>query len=269
MAKGKPPAFMFYPDSWLSSTDIMLMSPSEEGAFLRLLCHAWMAPDCGLPIGDDELSALSRLGRSWGKSACKIRHKFEERDGRLFNTRLLEERRKQLEWSRKSAEGGRTKGRAKVNHPSTTLQPPLQNGCGLVGETLQPNGNHLPPHAYARVEREKAVNKESLPLGGGSGKPSWENVNETLKWVKQEFPGDVNDFSETQLFIAVMETDEDLRLIRLNLPLWKLTPKWKDGYFPSFKNFISERVFKLTPKNTDKNGSRSKQQQMADLYDRS
>src|SRR5882724_7261741 len=186
MAKGKPPAFMFYPDSWLSSTDIMLMSPSEEGAFLRLLCHAWMAPDCGLPISDDELSALSRLGRAWSKSAAKIRNKFQEKDGRLFNLRLLEERRKQLEWSRKSAEGGRTKGQPKVNHHSTTLQPPLQNGCGLVGVQEQPNGNHLPPRAYARVERENVVNKESLPLAAALPKPSWEKVNETWKWVKTE-----------------------------------------------------------------------------------
>jgi len=34
----KRPAFQFYPDSWLSSMDITLMTIAEEGAYHRLLC---------------------------------------------------------------------------------------------------------------------------------------------------------------------------------------------------------------------------------------
>ncbi len=31
--RGKAPSFPFYPDAWLSSTDISLMTPAEEGAY--------------------------------------------------------------------------------------------------------------------------------------------------------------------------------------------------------------------------------------------
>jgi hypothetical protein len=35
----KRPAFQFYPSDWLASMAIMLMTPAEEGAYVRLLCH--------------------------------------------------------------------------------------------------------------------------------------------------------------------------------------------------------------------------------------
>ncbi len=42
---------------------------AEEGASIRLLCNAWMVPDCGLP---------------GIKSGPKLRQKFDGIDGRLF-----------------------------------------------------------------------------------------------------------------------------------------------------------------------------------------
>ena len=38
---GKSPAFQFYPNDWLSSPRITMMSPAEEGAYIRLLCYDW------------------------------------------------------------------------------------------------------------------------------------------------------------------------------------------------------------------------------------
>ena len=83
MPKEKSPAFQFYPADWLSSTAISLMTPAEEGAYLRLLCHAWMDPMCSLPDDDAQLAILSRLGPHWKHASLKIRAKFEVVDGRL------------------------------------------------------------------------------------------------------------------------------------------------------------------------------------------
>lgn len=102
----KSPAFQFYPDSWLSSADVSLMTPSEEGAYIRLLCHSWLQDDCGLPDDDDCLAVLSRLGRKWTKSAPKIRAKFQAEGGRLYNLRLVQERLKQRERRLKASEAG-------------------------------------------------------------------------------------------------------------------------------------------------------------------
>lgn len=141
MAKGKPPAFQFYPDSWLSSSAITLMTPAEEGAFIRLLCVAWMEPDCGLPDDDEALAVLSRLGSHWeGKSSNRIRRKFDAIGGRLFNPRLIEERQKQIEWARKSSLAGKKSGEVR-NQTRTKDEPPFDPGSHLVGVDGEPNGN--------------------------------------------------------------------------------------------------------------------------------
>lgn len=109
----KSPAFQFYANDWLSSTQITLMTPAQEGAYIRLLCHAWNDPDCSIPDDDEQLARLSRLGDDWTKGAAiRVRACFEPHPhipGRMVNRRLLEEREKQAAWSKKSKEGG-TKG---------------------------------------------------------------------------------------------------------------------------------------------------------------
>lgn len=78
----------FLVSDWLSSTRIATMSPAQEGAFLRLLLHAWGDPDCTLPDDDDELAALSRLGSDWKRCGAKVKACFvsdQERPGRIYN----------------------------------------------------------------------------------------------------------------------------------------------------------------------------------------
>lgn len=131
------PAFQFYPNDWLGSTNIMLMSPAEEGAYIRLLAIAWNSPDCGLPDDDSQLSVLSRLGEGWFNGAsAKVRACFFSRNNRLYNSRLLQEKKKQDEWRKKSRGGGIQSGKArrlKAKKPEGWLK----GGSQMV----EPNGN--------------------------------------------------------------------------------------------------------------------------------
>ncbi len=103
----RSPAFQFYTDDWLGSTNIMLMTPAQEGAYIRLLAIEWNDKDCSLPDDDEKLAVLSRLGKGWFKGGSEaIRKCFFEKNGKLYNKRLLIERKKQKEWSRKSKKGG-------------------------------------------------------------------------------------------------------------------------------------------------------------------
>ncbi len=95
--------------------------------------------------------------------------------------------------------------------------------------------------------------------------PAWDLVNEAWKWFKAEFPSEVNDFVDLQLFIAVMETEADLAALRMNLPLWKQSHKWIDGCIHSSKTFLSERIFKITPKIREP--TKNKQQISSDQWD--
>lgn len=145
----KSPAFQFYPDSWLSSLSITLMTPAEEGAYIRLLCHAWMSSDCGLPADSDSLKVLSRLGVGWIKSETKLRSQFVQEGDRLFNHRLLLERTKQQVWRDKSSKGGKKSG-------ATRSQPESKGGSLLVDDCLQPNSNTSSPSSSSVKSIEPA-----------------------------------------------------------------------------------------------------------------
>ena len=104
--KAKSPAFSMYASDWLGSTRIHLMTPAQEGAYFRLLCHAWNDPDCSLPDDDAALAVLSRLGDEWQNGASVlIRKCFETHpkiEQRLHNPRLTDERIKQRKRARKA-----------------------------------------------------------------------------------------------------------------------------------------------------------------------
>jgi uncharacterized protein YdaU (DUF1376 family) len=107
-------AFLFFVEDWLSSTAVDLMTADEERGFLRLLLHSWKTPDCGLPNDDRILAHLSKLGKLWhGKSGAAVRAEFIERDGRLFNERLLRERQNQISKRRARSSAGKAGAKAR------------------------------------------------------------------------------------------------------------------------------------------------------------
>lgn len=98
-------AFLFYFDDWLGSDAVNEMDGDEECGYLRLLVYAWKQPDCGLPNNPKLLAQKSLLNEQWDlptkdeeyryhageTSGQKILKNFVERDGRLYNERLLKE----------------------------------------------------------------------------------------------------------------------------------------------------------------------------------
>jgi uncharacterized protein YdaU (DUF1376 family) len=139
--KTKSPAFQFYPDAWLSSRDVNLMSIAEEGAYHRLLCWAWLDPECGLPDEDKQLAQLSRLGRFWNRSAAIIRAKFRAEGGRLFNDRLLQERKKQESWREKSSDAGKKSANQRSTKPQPNANQYDNQTPTNVQSKGQPKGN--------------------------------------------------------------------------------------------------------------------------------
>lgn len=102
-------AFFFYVDDWLSSSRIVLMDADEERGYLRLLLHSWKQPDCGLPADPATLAALAKipLGKWKRIHGQKILACFFERDGRIYNERLLRERQYQEDYHKNRASAGR------------------------------------------------------------------------------------------------------------------------------------------------------------------
>jgi len=124
------------------------MTPEQEGAYIRLLSYAWLQDDCGLPDDDNVLSQLSRLGEGWfNGGSTVVRECFIKKGNRLYNKRLLSERKKQAEWREKSKQGGIKSGKSRRdkkidNEPnakggSLLVEPNAKGGSLLV----EPNAN--------------------------------------------------------------------------------------------------------------------------------
>lgn len=169
------PAFQFYPGDWLSSLKIQLMTPAEEGAYIRLLAYAWQAEDCGLPDDDLQLSVLSRLGEGWfNGSSQRLKANFFSKRERLYNARLLQERKKQEEWRRKSRDGGIKSGkirRLKDKEPEGWLK----GGSDLV----EPKGNSSSSVFSLQSSSSSSVSKEKE-------KPSITPLTRTDKLTKED-----------------------------------------------------------------------------------
>lgn len=149
------PWFPFFPEKWISSDDIALMSIAEEGAYHRLLCREWMEPDCGLPDDDSKLAILSKLGRGWVKSAPLIRSKFTPRDGRLFNEKLLGIWREQQAKSQKAKTNGERGGRP-PNKPDGSV---LETGR-LSNQKPRETGSEPEGSLRASSSRSSSVSRE-------------------------------------------------------------------------------------------------------------
>lgn len=137
----KSPAFQFYPKDWLSSLKISLMTPAEEGAYIRLLCYCWDDADCSIPDNDEILAKMSRLNEGWFKGGSTVVRKcFNQhptKPGFLTNERLMKEREKQKKWSEKSHEGGKKSGEVRRIAASLKSQSKTKGGSQMV----EPNGN--------------------------------------------------------------------------------------------------------------------------------
>ena len=51
-----------------------------------------------------------------------------------------------------------------------------------------------------------------------------------------------------RLLLSIIEAPEDEALLRANLPLWKATRRWREGYAPTAENFLSKRMWTQPPK---------------------
>jgi len=145
------------------------MSLQERGAYIDLLCHAWM--DAGIPDDDAEIARLLQISaRTWRKLGGRVKPMFGiVRDGKLRNARQEEERAKQQLWREKSARGGRQPPKQTV----TTQQPNGNHPSIVLASTQQPNSNTAVcslPSAFASAIHTPLPPAESTALGERAGR---------------------------------------------------------------------------------------------------
>lgn len=168
----KAPAFQFYPADWLSSPRVILMTPEQEGAYLRLLCYDWSGD--GIPDQDQSLAALSRLGEGWFKGAselvkgCFIPH--PTKPGFITNERLQKERNKQKEWRDKSREGGIRSAESRRKRSSKGGSRVVQPNAN---RTVEPKVNSI--SSSSSSELKKVADAPTLPFASERFAEVWED----------------------------------------------------------------------------------------------
>lgn len=152
MAKGKDPAFLFYPGDWLGGT--MGMTFEEKGAYFELLVLQWHSGR----IASD--AAIRLVGETlW----YKLMHKFEADGGGFFNKRLESEKIKRRKHAEKQSDNAKKRW-------NQSQSGGIANAMPLENENINENIN---------LFKDGVVGE-----GGWSKKPGKEMIEMDLDEVK-------------------------------------------------------------------------------------
>lgn len=136
------PAFQFYPADYLSDANVDMMTLAEQGAYMRLLCHAWKSTVVGrLPNEPETLALLSRAGKDWSSMAPAILRAFKTtEDGKMiYSKRLIEEWKKQQAFRQQRVMAGKRSASIR----STTVQRPFNEKPTSIPTLVERDGNSL------------------------------------------------------------------------------------------------------------------------------
>ena len=174
--KGRPsPQFSFYPDDFLSSKYVLLMTSYEERGYMRLLMHMWNTPGCRLENNPNSLAQWSLLGKKWfNGSGKKILQCFFLRGRFWYNKRLKKEWDKQWSWKDKCSKAGRESGKIRRQNNLQTNYPSKDSSTTLEGRG-ELNANFPIPIPIPNKKEERRKKKESFPSDFQSKKNEVQN----------------------------------------------------------------------------------------------
>jgi uncharacterized protein YdaU (DUF1376 family) len=132
--------FPFYPDDWISSPKVMMMTMEQRGIYITLLAHAWNFPGGSLP---DDMSILQRFCHGARKvniqhvlDICFVRRSDVGGDVTWTNPRLLHERSRAIAKHQNVSEASKIRENIKKE---ITILP---KSCHNRGHNQNQNQNH-------------------------------------------------------------------------------------------------------------------------------
>jgi uncharacterized protein YdaU (DUF1376 family) len=218
------PAFQFYPKDFLTSAHVVSMSLTERGAYIVLLSHCWL--DVGLPNDPIKLSRmcglpLKQFVRMWTNSP--LQDCFYEKEGRLFNHRLDEERRKQAKYRKQQKDNAEKRWHSNGNATAMPSHMPRQShGNALLSPSSSPSSSsdfkEVPEGEFQRFQM---AYPESRRMGGY--------------------------LAENAFFTARQKASLDVLLAALTNH--KASEQWKSGKIPGMASWLKDERWlqKLEP----------------------
>jgi uncharacterized protein YdaU (DUF1376 family) len=134
VAVERSPAFQFYPRDFLTDSHVIAMALPERGAYITLLCLAWM--EGSLPVDHAALAKLCSVPiKAFERLWPALRPCFTVVEGRLVQPRIERERCKQAAYREAQAAAGKASAAKRWgNAPIDRLQP-KRNGAITEGVT--------------------------------------------------------------------------------------------------------------------------------------
>jgi uncharacterized protein YdaU (DUF1376 family) len=142
------PAFQFYPDDWLSSASVTLLSRSQEGDYIRLLCYCWR--EGSIPNDAAKLATLVGKGATEQEMAQLLNlFEIDKKDStRLIHSRLDRERKKQKkhrkERSLSGAKGAKSRWRKDKQQENSDGSAIGSANGSAINQPMAKNGSSSP-----------------------------------------------------------------------------------------------------------------------------
>lgn len=240
------PYFRFYPAD--ADTDEFYSSLTDQqlGFFHRCLNRAWL--NGGLPADLNQLAATLRCMRQYlDKLWPVVGAAFQpnpENPARLINRRQEEERSLILD----HAEGGAKRAR---DYRDRKRMKTKNSDSERHGDVTRDASRFASLRAYESIsvsEFESSKHKNNVKPQEQLGSEFARSRDATWEWFQAEYPTEVNPFVDGRLFVSVIETEQDIADLRANLPKWKASERWQEGYVKTAQKFLSERCFRVVPR---------------------
>ena len=173
----KDPAFLFYATTWLQSAETNSMTLEQQGAYLRLLCFAWLHGN--IPADREEIRALLGLAlapqevfeRVWSGRLPRCWVEMPGTPGRLINERQEHERQERRQKSEEMRERGQAGGKQSAEQRASAAASRQQAGGQAADEAEgQADGQAKPKPSTTTStspDREPDSTASSVPERGG------------------------------------------------------------------------------------------------------
>lgn len=162
---GKPPYFPFFVRDFASDGKVEAMTTEEVGAYILLLCKAWLEePSGSIPSDDTVLARWARLDAvTWAKCRARVLSPFtlDAVSDRYVQKRMQEEYRKLMGLYHSRSDGGK-KGAGKRWKKK---DEPKMDGLAIGSPNGSPNGKSMAPGSGSDYGSES----DSSSRGGGLG----------------------------------------------------------------------------------------------------
>jgi len=174
--------FPFYYLDWLSDIDVAMMTYSEKGLYMDMLCRCFN--EDGIPNDINKLKRIFKCEESDLKECVKM---FYEKDEKLFNKKLDEIKKDQRKVSRAKSFAGKKSAEARRNKKVMTSTGVEQVLNSVATEAQRNSTNTV---QYNTVDNNNTVDAFSMPDDKYSKACKWffdeltklEKVKKSQKW---------------------------------------------------------------------------------------